>query len=288
MSSIRTIDMMFLDDLFDMHGGYVLDFSNKTFAIFFADELNIDIDDDRYSSDGSSKGRRLRYFLRQSENDLAARTLEHLWQYREVLRQRTQTPESVPNAAARLIELVNRLKTGQRVEPTINPIPAFDNAKAEALKGSLIAVSELGAHERGFAFEKFLTQLFAAFNLRPHEPFRNVGEQIDGSFALGNDIYLLEAKWQSSPVDAAALHTFHGKIEQKADWARGLFVSHSGFSEPGLEAFGRGKRIICMDGLDLYDMLDRKLPLTSILEKKVRRAAETGKIHLRVRDLFPS
>jgi hypothetical protein len=43
-----------------------------------------------------------------------------------------------------------------------------------------------------------------------------------------------------------------------------------------------------MDGLDLYDMLDRKLPLTSILEKKVRRAAETGKIHLRVRDLFPS
>ena len=36
---IRAIDMRFLDDLFAMGGGYVLDFTNRTFAEFFEDEL---------------------------------------------------------------------------------------------------------------------------------------------------------------------------------------------------------------------------------------------------------
>jgi hypothetical protein len=65
-------------------------------------------------------------------------------------------------------------------------------------------------------------------------------------------------------------------------------VSNSGFSEDGLATFGRGKRVICMDGLDLYEMLDREIPLNQVLERKVRRAAEAGMPFLRVRDLFPN
>jgi hypothetical protein len=64
-------------------------------------------------------------------------------------------------------------------------------------------------------------------------------------------------------------------------------ISWSGFSEDGLHAFGRGKRVICMDGLDMYEMLSRELPLTHVLEKKVRRAAETGRPFVRIRELFP-
>jgi hypothetical protein len=44
MTNIRSFDMMFLDDVFDMGGGYVLNFSDRTFAQLFAEELNIDID----------------------------------------------------------------------------------------------------------------------------------------------------------------------------------------------------------------------------------------------------
>jgi hypothetical protein len=68
---------------------------------------------------------------------------------------------------------------------------------------------------------------------------------------------------------------------------RGLFVSNSGFTEEGLAAFGRGKRVICVDGLDLYEMLDREISLSSVLERKVRRTAETGSPFIRLRDLFP-
>jgi hypothetical protein len=33
---IRSTDMLFLDDVFDMGSGYVLNFSDKTFSSFFA------------------------------------------------------------------------------------------------------------------------------------------------------------------------------------------------------------------------------------------------------------
>jgi len=130
--------------------------------------------------------------------------------------------------------------------------------------------------------------LFNNFGLEVRSPFRLVGEQIDGSFVLSHDTYLLEAKWQNTPSGVEHLHSFHGKVEQKAAWARGLFLSYSGFSEDGLHAFGRGKRVICMDGLDLSEALTRELPLNKVLDKKVRRAAETGIAFARVRDLFPS
>ncbi|AZF53142.1 hypothetical protein C4J85_2657 [Pseudomonas sp. R4-34-07] len=42
-----------------------------------------------------------------------------------------------------------------------------------------------------------------------------------------------------------------------------------------------------MDGLDLYEMLDREISLSELLKIKVRRAAETGSPFIRVRDLYP-
>ncbi len=79
-----------------------------------------------------------------------------------------------------------------------------------------------------------------------------------------------------------------GKVGGKAAWSRGLFVSQAGFTDDGLTAFGRSGRtsIICMDGLDLYDSLDRGLSLSTVIARKVRRAAETGSPFIRVRDLF--
>jgi hypothetical protein len=85
---------------------------------------------------------------------------------------------------------------------------------------------------------------------------------------------------------AADLHVFQGRIGEKADWSRGLFVSYSGFSPDGLTAFGRSKKIICIDGFDLSEALTPELPLNVGLERKLRHAAETGQAFARVRDLF--
>ena len=51
--------------------------------------------------------------------------------------------------------------------------------------------------------------------------------------------------------------------EGKAQWSRGLFISYTGFTDEGLEAFARGKstRIICTDGFDLHCVLKPQLEL---------------------------
>jgi restriction endonuclease Mrr len=130
-------------------------------------------------------------------------------------------------------------------------------------------------------------RLFAFYQLEPRGSFRLLGEQIDGSFVLGKETYLLEAKWHNERVDNGPLHAFHGKLEQKAAWTRGLFISYAGFTDGGLASFGVGKRVICMDGLDLFEALDRHIPLDMVLEKKVRRVAEVGRTFVPVRELFP-
>jgi hypothetical protein len=128
------------------------------------------------------------------------------------------------------------------------------------------------------------------YDLDPRRSFRLIGEQIDGSFQLRQEIYLLEAKWQDPRTAQADLLTFAGKVEGKAQWSRGLFLSYSGFSEDGLQAFARGRRtsIICMDGLDLTHVLSGRLDLVEVIERKKRRAAETGSAFVPVRELFAS
>jgi hypothetical protein len=47
MANIRMLDIQVIDELFQRpdNPGYVLDFSDRTFAIFFSEELDADIDD---------------------------------------------------------------------------------------------------------------------------------------------------------------------------------------------------------------------------------------------------
>ncbi|HKI60859.1 MAG TPA: restriction endonuclease [Mariprofundaceae bacterium] len=266
----------------------MLDFSDASFSDFFASELKVNIDDPKYAVKGGSKGKRLRCFLQICDNATAVHTLTALWEHRSEYLAYTDSNDPIVNMEARYQGLINRLSgvsAPHKGAPNV-ATNVINREKIAKIKADLLQVTTLSPQARGYAFESFLKGLFDAFGLAAQEPFRLRGEQIDGSFQLGSDIYLLEAKWHGHPIGVADLHTFHGKIEQKAAWTRGLFVSNSGFTDDGLIAFGRGKRVICMDGLDLYEMLDREIPLTQILERKVRRAAETGAPFVRVRDLF--
>lgn len=160
-------------------------------------------------------------------------------------------------------------------------------SKAEELAALLIEISKLEPQARGLRFEGFLNELFAGFGLAPRGSFRLVGEQIDGSFKLQGQTYLVEAKWHGPQIGFSDLMTFSGKVGGKALWSRGLFVSNSGFTTEGLEAFSRGRQtnLICVDGLDLYEVLSRKVSFIDVLEAKERRAAETNRAFVAVRDL---
>ncbi|MBH0079614.1 restriction endonuclease [Pseudoalteromonas sp. NZS11] len=287
--NLKSIDIKLLDEIFEMGGGYVLDFSNRTFSEFFNEELGINIDDPCFDVDGTSKAKRLRFYLRQANTTDVIKVLLALWEYREALRRRSGKDETMAEAKAEFFLLINKLggKPPEDIRQQSTP-RGFENLSDEIamnLLNKLMAVSALAPHPRGFAFESFLKELFDANGMDGRSSFRVVGEQIDGSFDMSGETYLLEAKWTSKPVDASDLRSFNAKVEDKASWARGLFVSDCGFSEEGLIAFGKGKSLVCMDGLDICEMLQKKLSLKEVLSKKVRRAAETGKPFVRLREL---
>jgi len=154
----------------------------------------------------------------------------------------------------------------------------------ERLKNQLMELQHLKPQERGFAFERFLNDLFRVYNLDPHSSFRIVGEQIDGSFQLGNDVYLVEAKWRDKQTDQSDLLIFREKVESKSSWGRGLFISYNGFTSDGLTAYARGRatNTIGMDNQDLFYILNGEMSLVDAITKKARRAAETGEFFVSV------
>lgn len=179
------------------------------------------------------------------------------------------------------------VETTPAEEQTPPPTATLSNGIADILSKRLLGLFELPAQKRGYEYEKFLTELFTAYNLAPRSPFRLTGEQIDGSFKLGGDTYLVEAKWQAGQTGQADLLTFSGKVSGKATWSRGVFISNSGFTQEGLAAFGSGRQtnIICMDGLDLHEVVHHRLSFVDVIEEKLRRAAETNRAFVSIRDL---
>ena len=285
---IRSIDFRVIDKVFGMESGYVLDFSNRIFAEFFREELGVDIDDPRWETQGGSKAKRLRYYLRQVDRKTALNTLNALWEYREASSVTVNYPEledSVRTAYFRIIQRLGGKPPQPEVPAAAQEEPLVDPAAASALAARLVEVSTMDPQARGYAFETFLKDVFDAYGMSARAAFRLRGEQIDGSFVLGDQTYLLEARWRNARVDVATLHAFNGKVEEKASWSRGLIISQSGFTADGLHAFGRGKRVICMDGLDLHEVLSGRLHLADVIDLKVRRAAETGMAYVPVRDL---
>jgi len=158
----------------------------------------------------------------------------------------------------------------------------------EKILKEFLALNELEPIPRGFAFEKFLYNLFLYSEMDPKASIRTIGEQIDGSFYFQNETYLLEAKWQSKQTNQADLLVLRGKIEGKATWSRGVFISYSGYTEEALIAFSKGKstNMIGLSGQDLYLILERKLDFKDILYRKVRNSAETGEFYTPVLKLI--
>lgn len=116
-SLISARDMQIIEDVLQMGSGYVLNFSDRTMREFFAAEFDIDIDADEYKTDGYSKAKRLRAFLRMTQPPLLGQVLEKLLEHR-LLYNNEISPEVLTHYRAR----ANQLGVGTSA-PT-PPLPA--------------------------------------------------------------------------------------------------------------------------------------------------------------------
>lgn len=110
MASLKFREKKEVEDFLEMGSGYVLNFSDKTFAQFFHD-FGIDIDAPVYREGHSgSKANRMRTFFDRESDDLVADVLLELIDYAESYRPRHAAAE-----ACRAI--ANQLRRGARAVP---------------------------------------------------------------------------------------------------------------------------------------------------------------------------
>lgn len=184
-----------------------------------------------------------------------------------------------------------RIDSGKRARERVERVLAEENLREaqeterssnlRALRDEFFGLSTIPSpQEAGLIFEKILNRMFALHGLAPREPFRVVGEQIDGSFDLDHETYLVEAKWEKAPVSEAPLLIFRGKIEGKSAYTRGLFISLNGITAEAQHAIVTGKQptFFVSDGYDLTMVLSDEVRLVEFLRQRRRLLAEEGAI----------
>lgn len=81
MADLSFQDKRYLERMFEMEGGYVLDFSNRTFHTFIYDSIKFNIEEEKYYINGESKARRLRVFWDSESNYNVGLLIEKLLEY---------------------------------------------------------------------------------------------------------------------------------------------------------------------------------------------------------------
>ena len=189
-------------------------------------------------------------------------------------------------APVRAAEMVNQELAAERVRLEKQSAKSM---RRETLRDTFYTLTTIADRARaGLDLERILNCMFEEAGLAPRQPFRVTGEQIDGSFELDSEIYLVEAKWEAAPLSEQPLLVFRGKVEGKSQFTRGIFVAINGFTEQGQDAITRGKQpnFFLMDGYDVAIVLEGRLSLVEMLRAKLRLLAEEGKVFVSARQLI--
>ena len=276
MAQMTYIEKDYFERLFDMETGYVLDFTNYTYQRFVADTINIDVYKKYHNL---SKAKILRAIMDDCDNVTVGKLLLGLMQYMQA---RELVTDEKKEIFQKCTEIGYRL-IGKKVSAkTVDTVPESQKIEFD-FKKYLNELKDLADYHdnpqaRGYQFESYLNRLFKDCALEPRESFRIKGEQIDGSFVLRNDIYLLEAKWTNKPTEKSDLVVFNEKVSSKSGFTRGLFISFAGYSSDAVETFcnGREVKIVLMTVQELAVALTREMDISTVIWNKVRALAEEG------------
>lgn len=182
----------------------------------------------------------------------------------------------------------DRITERQRLNAERLSANAAVQEKLEDIKNRYMSlVISTNAQGRGFELEKIMYDLFELFDLDPKASFRNTGEQIDGAFALEGTEFLFEARWENERIGAADLDVFASKVKRKLENTLGAFLSINGFTEDGISAHSSGDLVVLLlDGADLMAVFEDRIDFVSLLMRKKRHAAQTGKIYLPIHEIL--
>ena len=157
MSDLTAIEKRKLERTLGMESGYVLNFSNRTFAEFFLDSFGIDVYDAKYDRASGSKANRMRAFWDVESNFLVGRALDLLFtEWNEF--QGYNSPEKPPEECW---PIVRRLKESAPVPEIESVLPNAEDTSFEALARSVRETIEKNEPQLGLdRLHTFLMKYF--------------------------------------------------------------------------------------------------------------------------------
>lgn len=199
MPHLKLTEITTLDEAMNTGNGagYVLDFSDRTYAAYFQDEFGIDIDQERYRANGGSKGKRLRTFLTIEDGNLAARVLRALWDQRAAILAR-QGREETPGLSDRFFQVVHRLQ-GDSAIPSTDAIERF--TKNETLDELVGAIQrDIAANKPQAALDRLHTYCMKKFAHLIEARSGACGKDDPLHSRAGRYVKALEAEGKLQPV----------------------------------------------------------------------------------------
>ncbi|WP_142685956.1 abortive infection family protein [Chitinophaga polysaccharea] len=191
MANLTFLETQTVEDFLDMGGGYVLNFSDRTFQQFIGSTIGLNIDDPKYRAYGSSKAKRLRGFINEESEYTIGKLFKALYEYK--LHQ-NQLYSGLSNPALELaFHKVTERLLSEKVIQDIDAIQAINDDKdfhqlARLIRESIEKNEPEAALDRLHTFlVKFLKELCSS-----HEIIFNKEETVNALF--GKYIKAIKAK----------------------------------------------------------------------------------------------
>jgi hypothetical protein len=124
MAELSRLDKIKLERVFDMGGGFVLDFTNRTFEEFFLEKYQIEIYNKKYENEYSgSKANRIREFWNKENNYIVGKSIIEILDYSKAIGYSYQHPTET--ISEELIEQCYKIGYRLRDETGIAEIDAI-------------------------------------------------------------------------------------------------------------------------------------------------------------------
>jgi hypothetical protein len=121
MSSLTAIEKRLLEQVLEMGGGYVLDFSDRTFGDFVTESVELDIHNEKYCMGGNSKAKKMRGFWDVENDYIVGTLLKYLLDYKDS--NQVEQSEEQKQLESKSRQIVMRL---------LNGAPNLDSLKKQA------------------------------------------------------------------------------------------------------------------------------------------------------------
>ncbi len=152
MAQLSIIERKKLETLLEMSGGWLLDFSNRTFEEFVADSVGLEIYDEKYNYNSGSKANRLRGFLKVESDLVASKLIRDLVEYAAYLR--NDADPTLIAACNAIADRLNREASSQPSHPRSMTPAAMPHSDEQRIRAFISYSWDSEKHKdwtRGFA-----------------------------------------------------------------------------------------------------------------------------------------